>query len=89
MNVQPLYQHYNRNVGKIIQINGDILKVNVNAGHGGGEMDIHIAACDVPGASKYKFKPEVGDRVLVCVDEDGEYPGLILEKLQKTRVGKA
>jgi hypothetical protein len=78
MNIVPYYKHYNRNVGRIKSIEEGFLTVSVNAGHGGGDLKLPFESC-------YRFKPKIDDRVLLCVDEDGEVVGHILKKLGKRR----
>ena len=68
------YNHYNRNVGRIKSMEGNNLIANINPGHGGGEINIAVDRC-------FGFTPQVNDRVLLCIDENG----LLLRKLKKTR----
>lgn len=76
MNISPLFEHRNRNIGRIKAIAEHEVTINVNPGHGGGLMTVPRAACDVGG---YKFNPKVNDRIMLCINEDnGEY---VLEKL--------
>jgi len=78
MNIRPYYEHYNRNVGRIKNIlQDDVLTINVNAGHGGGEMTAQFYC--------YNFQPSIDDRILLCYDDEGEVEGLILQKLNKNR----
>jgi len=78
MNIIPYYPFYHLNVGRIESISDGILHVSLNRGRGVKDMDLPISAC-------YNFKPEVHDRILLCVDADGDLQNLILEKLKKTR----
>ncbi len=78
MRIVPYHKHYNRNTGRIKAIDDDQLVINVNAGRGGGEMRLPVESCR-------GFQPKVDDRILLCVDDDGEIPGFILQKLKKTR----
>jgi hypothetical protein len=50
------YQHPNRNVGRIKSIESGIVIANINAGHGGGDVEVTLDHC-------HEFKPEVDDRV--------------------------
>ncbi len=72
------YKCANRNVGRIKSIEEGIVTANINAGHGGGDVKVKIEHC-------HEFKPKVDDRVLLCVDEEGEIPGFFLIKLSKGR----
>ena len=67
--------HYNRNVGRVKTIENDEITVNVNAGHGGGEIRLPRSCC-------IGFYAEIDDRVLLCVGPEGQ-PAL--KKLKKTR----
>lgn len=69
---------HNRNVGRIKAIEGRELVVNVNAGHGGGELRIPYESC-------HDFEPAVDDRVLLGIGSDG-LP--LLTKLKKSRQQK-
>lgn len=72
----------NRNVGRIKAIYETPGKscpdmiVNINAGHGGGNMTLPTSCCR-------GFHPQVDDRVFICVDDrDGT---IALIKMKKTR----
>jgi len=68
------YKHPNRNVGRIKSIENGTVTANINAGHGGGDVKVIVEHC-------YEFTPEVDDRVMLCVDEEGKIPGFFLTKL--------
>ena len=77
--VELLYEcHFNRNVGRINAILEHEITVNVNAGHGGGDVRLPLASC-------YGFRPTLGDRVLLCVTSDG-HPKV--KRLNRTRQRK-
>jgi len=80
MRLAPYYKHANRNVGRIKAVDNAIGKVtlNINAGHGGGDVVLESPYC-------YQFTPQVDDRIMLCVDEDGDIPGFILTKRNKSR----
>lgn len=79
MNLGGAYEHYNRNVGRVVSINDDeTITANINPGHGGGEVIIPIANC-------YEFVPKIQDRVYLCVDLSGTQNGYFLMKLPKSR----
>ncbi len=68
--------NYDRNVGRIKGIDGLDLIINVNAGHGGGEMRVPIDSC-------VEFDPKLGDRILLCCSRvSGK---VFLKKLSKNR----
>ncbi len=77
MSLVPYHNHYNRNVGRIKRVEGNLVIASINAGHpSGGLSSFHISQC-------HCFKPKVDDRVLLCLDtEDGQ---VFLTKLRKTR----
>lgn len=75
INLRGVYKHFNRNMGRIKSISDDIVIANINAGHGGGDVEVPISHC-------YEFTPMVNDRVKLCLDEDGQIPGLFLTLVQ-------
>ena len=83
MSLVPYYEHFNRNVGRIKELDFEhnLIVVNVCAGHGGGEMKVPLANC-------HNFEPKEDDRVLLCVDNSGKREGFWLMKLTKNRQEK-
>jgi hypothetical protein len=72
LNLGYAYPHCdNRNIGRIKSIQDGKVIANINAGHGGGDIEVPVEHC-------YEFKPVVNDRVALCVDYDGEVPGYFL-----------
>jgi hypothetical protein len=74
MNLVPAFKNHNRNVGRIKSISDGKVIANINAGHGGGDVEILLDHCE--------FKPVVNDRVFLCVDSEGEIPGYFLSLIQ-------
>jgi hypothetical protein len=52
--LETYYKNYNRNVGRIKSIQDGIVIANINAGHGGGDVEIPVDHC-------YKFNPKIDD----------------------------
>ena len=84
MRLEPYYAHYNRNVGRIKSIEGDNITASICAGHGGGDM-VFLRGCCRQGllAEPRPIDAQIDDRVLLCVDGDGEIGGFFLMKLKK------
>jgi hypothetical protein len=77
MNIIPYYPYYLHNVGRIESITDGILHVGLNRGRGIPDIDLPVSSC-------YNFQPQIHDRVLLCVDTDGDLHKRLLQKLPKT-----